>query len=105
VSGGGSAAPAPSSSPASVAPTSVQQSETQIITIVKNQVVDRTAATALTQAVTNLESTATGSNAYTAALGKLSGLVTSELKQGLITSDTANALRQQTTYLLVFSGS
>jgi hypothetical protein len=73
--------------------------------IVKQQVTNANAAGQLNGAISSIQSTQPGSGAYNQAIGKLNGLVTTELNQGVITESTATALRQQVTYLLSFSGS
>jgi hypothetical protein len=46
-----------------------------------------------------------GSNTYTQAVSALNGLINSEANQGAISPAATQALRQQVTYLLSFSGS
>jgi len=86
-------------------PTSPQQSETQLVTIITNQVTNTGAKSSLTNIVNQLRSTQVGSNAYNQALAALTTTISSQENQGTISHATAQDLRQQVTYLQGFSGS
>ena len=96
---------ASSSAPAQPLPTSPQQAESRVSSIIATQVPDTTAASALNRSLSQLKALPVGSNRFTQALASLNGLITAEANKGAISPAALEALRQQLTYLLSFSGS
>ncbi|MFL6115818.1 MAG: hypothetical protein ACJ786_31385 [Catenulispora sp.] len=93
------------STPEQPHPTSPQQAESRVSSIIAAQIPNAAAAGALNHSLSQLKAAPVGSNGFTEALASLNGLITSELHQGAVSPNTAEALRQQLTYLLSFSGS
>jgi ribosomal protein S20 len=86
-------------------PTTPQQSETQITTIITTQVTNSGAKSTLTTIVNQLKGSQAGSSSYNQALASFTETITSLEHRGSISQSTAQALRQQATYLQGFSGS